>query len=131
MRLLSGSLCGTDVSGVVVEDFAAESRAVDMEIDFCCCDAFVAEHLLDCAQVGTSFEEVGGERVAESVGRDLFVDACPRSEVFYDIEDHHAAQASSPSVEEKDVLVAPVHVEGGPVGKVELDFADCYGRHGH
>ena len=43
---------------------------VDVSVDLGCCDIGMTEHELDRAQVGTVCQEVGGERVAEHVGRD-------------------------------------------------------------
>ena len=45
-------------SRVVGEDFVAEDGAVEVEVDFGGLDAFVAEHLLDGAQIGAPFEQV-------------------------------------------------------------------------
>jgi len=53
------------VAGMVEEDFLAEVGCVDVEVDFGSGDAFVAHHLLDGAQVGSAFEQMGGEGVAE------------------------------------------------------------------
>ena len=47
------------VAGVVQEDFFAQARAVDVEVDFGGGNVFVPQHLLDCTQIGTAFEQVG------------------------------------------------------------------------
>ena len=48
----------------------------DVEIDHGGGDFGVAEEGLDRAEVGSGFEEVCGEGVAEAVGSDSFFDAC-------------------------------------------------------
>ena len=50
--------CLIPPSRVVGEDFVAEDGAVEVEVDFGGLDAFVAEHLLDGAQIGAAFEQV-------------------------------------------------------------------------
>lgn len=52
---------GSEGAGVAAEDFVAQARVVEVEVDFGGGDAFVAQHLLDGAQVGAAFEQGGGE----------------------------------------------------------------------
>lgn len=52
------------VTGMMFYDFTAQSVAVDMRVNFCCSDGLVAEHTLYGAEVGSSFDQVGGKRVA-------------------------------------------------------------------
>jgi len=47
----------------------------DMGIDLCGGDVGVAEERLDRTEVGAVHEEVGGERVSQGVGRNVFGDA--------------------------------------------------------
>ena len=49
---------------------------VQMRVNFGGGDAFMAEHLLHGAEVGTAFDEVRGEGVPERVRTHRFVDAC-------------------------------------------------------
>jgi hypothetical protein len=53
----------------------AQALAGDVGVKLGGADAAVAEEFLDDAQVGAVFEEVGGEAVAEHVGRDVSRDA--------------------------------------------------------
>lgn len=46
---------------MVEEELAAELGRVEVDVDFGCGDRFVAEHLLDGAEVGSSFEEMCGK----------------------------------------------------------------------
>ena len=45
-----------DVAGVVEEDFFAQARAVDVDVDFGGGNAFVTEHLLYGTKVGSAFK---------------------------------------------------------------------------
>ena len=45
-----------EIAGVVGEDFLAQAGGVDVEVDFGGGYGFMAEHLLDCAEVGAAFE---------------------------------------------------------------------------
>lgn len=60
------------VPWVVFDDFLPQQIAVDVGINLGGADAFVSQHTLDGTQVGTAFEQMGGERVAESMGADAF-----------------------------------------------------------
>ena len=64
------SLSVLDVAGMVLQDFLAQMAAVQMHVDFGGADVFVAEHGLDGAEVGTPFEQMGGEGVTEGVRTD-------------------------------------------------------------
>ena len=46
------------VAGMEVEDLVAEMRFVEMELEFGCGDAFMAEHLLNGTKIGASFEKM-------------------------------------------------------------------------
>jgi hypothetical protein len=60
---------------VVLNYLAAEEISVEVGVDFCGGDFFVSQHCLDGAEVGSTFQQVGGEGVAEGVGAYRFVDA--------------------------------------------------------
>lgn len=55
------------VSRMKREYLLTQAGAVDVYIYFGGGYVFVSEHLLDRPQVGTAFEQVSGERVAEGV----------------------------------------------------------------
>ncbi len=46
------------VAGVAGKDVAAQEGGVDVQVDFGCGYAFVAEHLLDSTQIGPSFKQM-------------------------------------------------------------------------
>ena len=50
---------------MVLDEGGAEEFAVDVGVDFGGGDGFVAKHFLDGAEVGTAFDEMGGEGVPE------------------------------------------------------------------
>jgi hypothetical protein len=53
----------------------AKMRIGDVGVDLSRADVSVAKKRLDGADVGAVHEQVGSERVAESVGSDVFCDA--------------------------------------------------------
>ena len=55
------------IAGMMFYDFTAQSVPVNMCVNFCCSDRFVAQHTLYGAQVGSSFKQVGGKGMAEGV----------------------------------------------------------------
>src|SRR5438105_1233403 len=74
----------------------------------------VAEHLLDAAEIGTAFEQVGREGVAEQVGVDaLRVEPCLRRQLAEDQERSGACQRAAAGIQE----------ELGPVPAVEIGAA--------
>ena len=78
----------------------AQQFVGDVRIDFRCAHASVAEHLLYGKQVGTAFEQVGGEAVSKSMRADDFVDAILLGEFFYDKENHLPCEACASAVQE-------------------------------
>ena len=101
---------------MISQDVGAEGCGVEMEVDLGCVDGCVAEHLLDCAEIGSAFEEVSGEGVAESVGGDDLADSGGFGEVFDNLEDAHAGQRAAAAVEEKSVASFGFDVEPGAFG---------------
>ena len=86
-----------------------------MGVDFGGADVLVAEHNLDGAQGSTALEQVGGEGVAEGVGRNGFVDA-GGGHMQLDVVKHRDARevASAASGDEKHVLVFGFHGDVRP-----------------
>ena len=74
-----------------------------MRIDFSGAHAGVSEHLLYSKEIGTAFEEMGGETMPEGMGTDGFVDAILLGEFFHDEEDHLACQTCASAVEKDGV----------------------------
>ena len=84
------SLSVLDVAGVVLQNFLAQVAAVQMHIDFCGANVFVAEHGLYGAEVGAPLQQMGGKAVAEGVGADVFGNADTLRRLFDDGKYHHA-----------------------------------------
>lgn len=121
------------VAGVVEEDFFAQAGAVDVGVDLGGGYAFVAEHGLDGAEVGSALEEVGGEGVAEGVGRDVAGDARLGAEFLDEVEDHDSADVFDAALDgdEDVVLVFGRYLPLVAVEEVELEFLDGLGGDGH
>ena len=68
------------------EDGPLPSGGVDVSVDLSGGDVLVAEHVLNHTEVGAILDEVGGERVPESVRRNLLVDAGEQGLTLYDGE---------------------------------------------
>lgn len=100
---------------MVGEDVVAEGGAVEVDVDLGGGDAFVAEHLLDGAEVCSAFEQVGGERVAQGMGRDCLADSGRGCEVFDYLENAVAGEASATAVEEEDVAAVGLDVHVRPL----------------
>ena len=109
---------------MMLQDRLVPGLGVDVGVDFGGEDGLVAQHFLDDAEVGTVFQEVGGEGVAEGVGRDFLPDAGCHGLVFYHIKYRDAAEGLAEAVQEEDVFVLAFGGgrSGGEVG------ADGIGR---
>ena len=77
-----------------------------MGVDFGGEDGFVAQHLLHDAEVCAVFNQMGGKRVAEGVGRDLLMDSGHHGLVLHQFEDRYPAERFPELVQEQDVLEA-------------------------
>ncbi len=78
-----------------------QPAAGDVGVDFGGADAGVAEQFLDHAQVGTVFQQMGGEAVAQHVWRDVALDA-GRRDALLDVEPHRDAGKGGAALGEKD-----------------------------
>src|ERR1700744_736626 len=87
---------------VAVERFA-EIFPVQMSINLGCGDAFMTQHLLDCAQIGSAFDKMGGEGMPEGMGRDILGYTGQVGQVADDVEDHHPGEPASAPVKEQDI----------------------------
>lgn len=88
------------------QDFVAQTRGVDVQIYLGGCYRLMAEHLLNGAQVGATFEQMCGETVAQGMWRHVFIDAGRGGQLLDNLENHDARQAAAEAVEENDVLAA-------------------------
>ena len=88
------------IAGMMFYDFTAQSVPVNMCVNFCCSDRFVAQHTLYGAQVGSSFKQVGGKGMAEGVRTDVFGDAGLLCQFLNEMEYHDARDIFAPACQE-------------------------------
>ena len=96
----------------------AAAAVADVRVELGGGEVGVAEHLLDAAEIGASFEQVSGERVAEQVGVDpLRLEPCLLCQPAQHEEDPGTGQTSALGVEEELRPVTAVEV-GAPAREV-------------
>ncbi len=78
--------------GVVGEELGAEAGAVEVDVELGGGEAFVAKHFLNGAQVGSPFKQMGGEAVAQGVGRYVFMQAGQLGAYLNYVENHLTRQ---------------------------------------
>lgn len=76
---------------------------VYMYIYFGGCDALVTKHLLDSSKIGSIFQQVSGEGMAEGVRTHFFSDSRSFGEPSYNGKDHCAGEFVSSSIQEKRI----------------------------
>lgn len=86
-----------DIPRMVLNDFAAQHIAVNMRIYLRSCNGFMPQHALDCPQVGSTFQQVRGKRVAKGVGTDVFGDARRFCQLLNHVENHDARNVVPPA----------------------------------
>jgi len=86
---------------------AEGTSAQDVGVDHGGADVFVTEALLDGPDVGSGFEQVGGEGVAEDVGVDV-AEAGRGGVALDDLPDGDAFQGAAGTGEEEPAFVAAV-----------------------
>ena len=69
---------------------AAEIFPVNMRIDLCGSNAFVSQHFLHRPQICAPFDEVGGKGMSESMGGNIFANACSPGQIFDHEKDHYS-----------------------------------------
>ena len=89
----------------------------------------MSEHLLYLPDAGSSFEQVGGERVSKGVRTDRFGDTCRQSRLLYDVENHDTGQSPTLVVQEHNIRIAGIGLHGLTLEQVLFDpvsggFAD-------
>lgn len=68
--------------------FFSEELAVDVCVDFGGGNLLVSQHFLDGEQIGASFQQMGGERMAEGVRAYILFDSCQFRLLLDDMENH-------------------------------------------
>lgn len=86
------------------EDRLLPGGSVYVGVNLGCSDVLMSEHVLDNTKVSSVFDEMSGERVPESMRRNLLVDACEHSLPLDNVEHGDSAERLSETVQEQDVL---------------------------
>src|SRR3712207_1135558 len=108
---------------MMLYDFTAQHFTIDVRINLCCCDGFMPEHTLDGTQIGPSFEQMCGERMAERMGADVFSDVCLHGKLFNQMENHDSGKRFSAPVAHKDeIFVSRLYFNAVAVGEIESEF---------
>ena len=63
-----------NVPWMVLNDLTSQHIPVDMGVDFSGRNRLVSQHTMGGAEVGPSFQQVGGERMTEGMGTYVFMD---------------------------------------------------------
>ena len=79
-----------NIARVMLYYFTPQHVPVDVGIYFGGGNGFVSEHTLDGTEIGPSFQQMSGERVAKSVRTDVLGDTCGLCQ-FLDEMEHHDA----------------------------------------
>ena len=61
---------------MMLQYFLSQCGSVNVCVYFCRTYRLVSQHSLDGAQIGTTFKQSGGKRVAQRMGLDGLLDAC-------------------------------------------------------
>src|SRR5665647_3197096 len=86
------------------------------------------QHLLNCPQISSCLDHVGGKRVPESMRAYIFSYSCSGSEVFDYYEDHCPCKLSPATVEKQDILI----MDNGkrvPVLFINIHLLQCFPAH--
>lgn len=93
---------------------------------------FMAQHALDCPEVGASFKQMGGKRVAESVWTDSLVYPRFGRQVLYYVKHHYPGYgAASPYAQEQETLRARLYVNMATVSHIEFYLMYGPARYGN
>jgi hypothetical protein len=86
--------------------YLSEVIPVEVGVDLGGGDAFVSEHFLDGAQVGTTFDEMSSKTMPEGMRADVFLEPDAFDLFLNDEKYHHAAEFFAPFVEKYKLFVA-------------------------
>lgn len=107
------------------QELFAEVGCVDVHVDLSGGYGLVAEHCLNGSQIGPTFEQAGGETMAESVGTDGLLYSSQFHQLLYHVEHHDARQVLlAQTADEHVVFVAGFDVYKVPVVEIETEFVD-------
>ena len=130
-RIFAAPTISLDVAWMVLHDFLPQGCGVKMSVNFRCAYAFMAEQLLDYAQVGPALEQGRGKRVAERVRADGLAYARSLSLPLHHDEYHGARKVTTPAIEEHVVLLTGLWRELVAARKPPVKLAQRPPRDGH
>lgn len=117
---------------MVEQYFLSETGGVDVGVDLGGGYGLVAEHGLDGTEIGTAFEQGGGEGVTEGVGRDGLPNAGFLHKIFDHEEDHDAGEGLLAAMADEDVvLILMGNGQEVAVLEIELKLVDGFLGDGH
>lgn len=86
---------------MVTQNIVAQELLIEVRINFGSGNAFVSQHFLNSAQIGTAFHKVCSKGMAERVWAQVLFYSCPFCQVFDDVE-HHLPGDGPAALTEKD-----------------------------
>ena len=102
----------------MLDDFTTQSASVDMGINLGRTDTFMSQHALNGAEIGASFQQVGGERMAESMWTDILGEPDGFAQHFDDVENHDSGDVLSTFTDEYIIFIPGLDVHHIAVHKV-------------
>ena len=130
LGLFIGFSPGCPVSRVMFNDFAPQSVSVHVGVNFGCSDAFMAQHALDGTQVGSAFQQVGGEGMSECMWADVLLKPDGIGQLFDDMEDHNAGNVLASFADEHEVFEPGFDGRQVTVDEIKAQFLDGSGGDG-
>jgi hypothetical protein len=97
-----------------IPDYLLKKTHIEMGVDFCGGNAFVPQHFLDNAQIGSAFEKMGGKGVAEGVRTDLLFDARYFSEPNHRSENGNTTQVFPGRIQQQKITKITVNLSRIP-----------------
>ena len=97
-----------------------EDAGIEVGVNLGGRDGFVTEHVLYCAEVGTTLYQVRGKGMPESVGTNALVDARPGHGFLDQVENGYPAQFSAKPVQENNILIALLDVHHWPPDTLDV-----------
>ena len=120
LGLFVGFSFGCFVSWVMFDDFTPQTMGVHVGVYFGGSDAFMSQHALDGTQVGSAFQQVGGEGMPEGVGADVLLKPGGIGQLFDEMEDRDAGDVLASFADEHIIFVPRFYRSRVPVDEVEL-----------
>ena len=109
------------------QDFLTQMSGVDMGVDLGGGNGFVTKHRLDGTQIGTSFKQRGGKRMAKGVRGNGLLNPCFLHEVFNHQENHHPCKGFLATMTDKDkVLILERNGQKVTIQEVKLQLMDGF-----